>query len=401
MSLIDGIKLALKGLAANKLRAFLTALGVIIGVASVVTLISIGEGVRSYISNQIQALGSNLIIVTPHKAGGLTAASLGGTVSKLTFEDAQAIESQAPAVKGVAPIIEVGSRIQFDKAKKETLVNGTSPAYPQVRNSPVEAGRFISDQDTKLRKQVVVLGHTTFKRLFKGTKEEAIGKKVKINGREYEVIGVMARKGNTLTINNDDRVFIPITTAEKHYDTSQVGLMFISARSPGQVEKAEEQVKKILLKRHKGEDFMVTEQRAILNAFRGITNTLTAMLGGIASVSLIVGGIGIMNIMLVSVMERIGEIGLRKALGARRRDILLQFLLEAIALSVGGGVIGVFLGIVASYLITQYIPYLTTVIPPWSLVVAFLFAVLVGIFFGYYPARKAALLDPLEALRYE
>lgn len=399
MGLIEAFRIALKELIANKMRSLLTMLGVIIGVASVITLVSIGEGVRWQISRQIESLGSNLVIVTPGKgAPGVSSASFTGAISKLTYDDALAIERRAGSVKNVAPLIESGGIVE-QKKRVSTLISGTSPSYPMVRNSPLKAGDFITDSDIRGYRRVVVLGDTVRDRLFGGG--TGLGREIIINKEHFKVIGAMRRKGRTLTIDNDDRVFIPITVAEELLRTKQVSIIFVQSVGPGEVNNTVSQTRRVLGNRLQRSDFAVSEQRDILSTFKGIMNTLTAMLGGIAGVSLLVGGIGIMNIMLVSVTERTREIGIRKAVGAKNRHIMLQFLLESMFISSLGGALGIGLGFIGARFLDRILPSLKTMVSPWSIAIAFAFSLLVGLFFGIYPARKAARLNPIDALRYE
>ncbi|MFA5881855.1 MAG: ABC transporter permease [Eubacteriales bacterium] len=398
MKLFEALKIALHGLASNKMRSLLTMLGVIIGVGSVITLVSIGEGVKSSISSQIQGLGSNLILVTPGRGKAGVNVSTLGAVNRLTYDDALAVERNADSVKNVAPVIESSAYIQY-KSGKTTLVSGTTESYAEVRNFPVRSGDFISRGDIRGYRPVAVIGDTVRKELFPG--QDPLNKTLMINSKDYEIIGVMGKKGRTLTIDNDDRVFIPITAAESLFNTKQVSMMFIQSESPKAVSTAVDETKRIITDRHKKMDFAVSEQKDILDAFEGITGTLTQMLGGIAGVSLLVGGIGIMNIMLVTVTERTREIGIRKSVGAKKRDIMFQFLLESMFISAFGGLLGIGAGIGGTRMLKDIVPKLPTIISPWSIGVAFLFALLVGLFFGIYPARKAARLSPIEALRYE
>lgn len=398
LKIFQVLRIAFLGLLTNKMRSLLTVLGVIIGVGSVITLVSISEGVKSSISRQIQGLGSNLIIVTP--GTGLPGSNVSPltAVSKLTYDDALAVEREAPPVKSVAPVIESSGTVEF-RNKKTTLISGTSESYHEVRNFPLAQGEFFSRGDIRGYRPVAVLGHAVSSALFPD--RNPVGETIKINNKEFRVIGVMQRKGRTLTLNNDDRVLIPITAAEELLDTRQVNLMFIQSQSPAQVSEAVEDTKRILRSRHGRIDFAVSEQKDILNTFEGIMGTLSGMLGGIAGVSLLVGGIGIMNIMLVTVTERTREIGIRKAVGATRRDIMAQFLLESVFISAVGGLLGIAAGFGGARLLKEIMSRLPTVVTPWSISLAFLFALLVGLFFGLYPARRAARLDPIEALRYE
>lgn len=390
----------MRGLVSNKMRSLLTMLGVIIGVGSVITLVSIGEGVKSSISEQIQGLGSNLVLVTPGKgAVGMNASSMGAAVSELSYEDALAVERNSEAVNSVAPLIESGANVEYQGETKATLLSGTTESYGEVRNSPLAAGDFFTTGDIRGYRHVAVIGDTVSRKIF--GRENPVGKNIMLNKVGFEVIGVMEKKGPTLTIDNDDRVFIPITVAEEMLDTNQVNMMFVQAGGPDLVSTAVAETRKIIGTRHRKNDFVVSEQEDILNTFQGIMGTLTGMLGGIAGVSLVVGGIGIMNIMLVTVTERTREIGIRKAVGAKKRDIMFQFLLESIFISALGGMLGIAAGFLGARLLDRVIPRLPTVISPWSIVAAFIFALLVGLFFGIYPARKAARLDPIQALRYE
>lgn len=398
MRLFEVLGVALKGLGGNKLRSLLTMLGVIIGVGSVITLVSIGEGVKSSISKQIQGLGSNLVLVTPGTGTpGTNISTLGGATSKLSYDDALAVEGSY-AIKNVAPVIESSGYAAY-KERRATLITGTSESYGEVRNIPLLSGDFISRADIRGYRPVAVLGDYLKRELFPGV--NPIGQTITVNNQDYTVIGVMQKKGRTLTIENDNRVYIPITLAEQLLDTKQVSMMFVQASSPDTVNIAMKETRRIIRERHGKPDFAVSEQKDILNTLEGIMGTLTGMLGGISGVSLLVGGIGIMNIMLVTVTERTREIGIRKAVGAKRRDILIQFIMESVFLSALGGLIGIAAGLIGSRLLQNIVPRLPTTVTPWSIMVSFLFALLVGLFFGIYPASKAARLDPIEALRYE
>jgi len=403
MNPLEAFRIAIKELFANKMRSLLTMLGVIIGVASVITLVSIGEGVRWQISRQIEALGSNLVIVTPGKGtGGVSGPSFTGAISKLRYDHAQAIERQAGSVKNAAPLIEAGSVVslsQKEDKKVSTLVSGTSESYPEVRNQPLRAGDFISRTDIHEYRYVAVLGDTVRKKMFGDG--NGIGEEIRIGEEHFKVIGVMRKKGRTLTIDNDDRIFIPITVAEELLKTQQVSIIFVQSVNPQEVDDAVSQTRRVLNRRLQKSDFAVSEQKDILSTFKGIMNTLTAMLGGIAGVSLLVGGIGIMNIMIVSVTERTREIGTRKAVGAKNRDVLLQFLLESMVISAVGGALGIGLGFLGSRFLDRLVPNLKTMVSPRSIVIAFTLSLLVGLFFGIYPAHKAARLNPIDALRYE
>jgi len=375
-------------------------LGVIIGVASVIALISIGQGVKNFIDEQIEGLGTDLILVLPGQQTGPTGGVIGGSVSTLTIEDAKVVQRESDAIGRVAPVLEAGGLTTYEDNKYNTLINGTNSSYEAVRNHKVRLGRFISLKDEQKERSVVVLGTIVKDRLFGD--EKPIGKLITINGDKFTVIGVMEPKGRALTINNDDRIFIPVTRAKELLDTTTVSMIFAQAVETGQINTAVNDTKRIIEREHGGKrDFSVSEQQDILKAFEGITDTLTGMLAGIAAVALIVGGIGIMNIMLVSVTERTREIGVRKAVGAKERDILYQFLVEAIVISILGGLIGVIVGLAGSRILTTFIPFLETLVTVESVLIALVFATLVGLFFGIYPAIRASKLDPIEALRNE
>jgi len=390
--------LALQGITRNPLRSFLTILGITVGIASVIALTAIAEGVKSYITLQVQDLGVNLIIVSPDYALGGAATGSFGTVSTLTENDAYRIE-QAPSVARVAPIIENSGRMRARGREAISAVDGTNSQYPLIRNHAVARGRFLREEDLTEKNYVVVIGATVARLLFPN--EDPLGQSMLINDQSFRIIGVMEEKGRTWTIDNDNRVFIPLSVAEDIYRTNKIGLIFVQAQGAETIEKAAEEVRQILLRHHKPDEFTVSRQRDIVFAFDGITRTLQAMLVGIGSISLVVGGIGIMNIMLVSVMERTREIGLRKALGASQRLILLQFLLEAILLSLAGGALGIGTGLAASRYTPRLIPYLPTAVTPRSVLEALVISATVGLFFGVYPAYKAARLDPIQCLRYE
>ena len=399
MRVIEGIRLALKDLQANKLRSLLTMLGVIIGVASVIALVSIGQGVKIFIDEQIEALGSNLVIVLPGQQKGITGGTVGGTISTLTLEDAKALQQDSNYIQKVAPVLEAGGQVNYKDQMFNTIVNGTNSNYDEIRSHEIAEGRFLNGKDDKKASSVVVLGSVVKESLFNA--QNPVGKNIILNGEEFQVIGFMKPKGQALTIDNDDRIFIPVSRAVKLLETDKISLIFAQAADSNSVSKAVSDTKQIIKRLHGKNDFSVSEQQDILTAFKGITETLTAMLAGIAGVSLMVGGIGIMNIMLVSVTERTREIGVRKAVGAKDSDILAQFLIESVVLSLLGGLIGVGLGVLGSQMLDEVIPSLSTAITVNSIVISLVFATLVGLIFGILPALRASRLDPIEALRYE
>jgi putative ABC transport system permease protein len=402
MDLREAITLALEMLAANRTRTVLTMLGVVIGVAAIILLVSLGEGATAYITRELTGLGTNLLIITPGKtetSGGIHR-PIASTVRKLIYEDAVVLRRRATLLSEAVPVVLGTAKIRFRGLSRDTTVVGTTPEFQRVRNLYVEIGQFVSEEDVEGRRRVVVLGRTVKRELF--GEGNPLGQFVTLSDARYRVIGIMERKGVSLGFDIDDLVFIPVKSAQDLFDTDRLFEILASVRSPEDVDQGIQQVKDLLIRRHGDrEDFTIISQGAILSAFTTILNILTAVLGGIAGISLVVGGIGIMNIMLVSVRERTREIGIRKAVGARRRDILAQFLLESVVLSCLGGVLGLGLGFGGAKLLSFFFTYLPTRISLWSVLVAFGFSAAVGVFFGVYPARRAALLDPIQALRYE
>jgi len=402
MDLREAFGLALEMLVANRVRTALTTLGVVIGVAAIILLVSLGEGATAYITQELTELGTNLLIITPGKtqtSGGFHP-PIAGTVRKLTYEDAVALRRRASLLTDAVPVVLGTGKVRYQGVSRDTSVIGVTPEFQRVRNLYVEIGQFVSEEDVEGRRRVVVLGRTVKRELF--GEENPLGQFVTLADSRYRVIGIMERKGVSLGFDIDDLVFIPVKSAQDLFDTDRLFEILASVRSPDEIDRAIQQVKDILIRRHGNrEDFTLTSQGAILSAFTTILKILTAVLGGIAGISLLVGGIGIMNIMLVSVRERTREIGIRKAVGARRRDILGQFLLESVMLSCLGGGLGIIVGVGGAKGLSIFFTYLPTRVSLWAVLMAFGFSAAVGVFFGVYPARRAALLDPIQALRYE
>lgn len=415
MKLWESIRLAWHSLGANKLRSALTTLGIIIGVAAVIALLSLGRGVQTSITSQIQSIGTNLLYVRPgaQTQGGVRA-EVGSAVT-LTLDDARALADPAnvPSAVAVAPQVNSFGQVVASGQNVRTQILGVTPEYAQVRNYQVLAGEFIQASHVTARSAVAVLGYTTAANLF-GEPESAVGQSIRINGQPFRVIGVLASKGTIGPFSQDDLVMVPLTTVQTRLfrganvrGSDSVSLISVQVADASLIDQATQEIAETLRQRHRvlyEDDFTISSQQDVLNTALQITGALTLFLGGIAAISLLVGGIGIMNIMLVTVTERTREIGIRKAVGARRRDILAQFLIEAVMLSVMGGVLGIAVGWGISRLLGN-IQLGTTAIQPEvgldAVLMATLFSMAVGIFFGIYPASRAAALNPIEALRYE
>lgn len=401
MNLFDCIKVGIEALFINKIRTILTLLGIIIGVLSIILLVSIGQGAKEYVFGELSELGSNLLLITPGKretTGGTPIVT--DTIHKLTYEDAKAIKRRVAVIDDIAPVVLGSGKVKYRNRSRDTLVVGVTSEFQTVRNLHVEIGSFMSTSDVEGRRKVCTIGRTVKKELF--GESNPLGRMLKIIDTRFRVIGIMEKKGRSLGFDIDDLVWIPIQTAIEIFNTDQLTELWVNANSGKEIEEAKNQVTKILTKRHNNnEDFTVTTQEALLASASGIMGILTWALGAIAGISLIVGGIGIMNIMLVSVTERTREIGIRKAVGAKRKDILLQFLTESVSLSIVGGLTGIFLGVTIGLILPLFFPSLPVSISLWSIFLAFGFSASIGVFFGVYPARKASLLDPIVALRYE
>ncbi len=394
-------------LVSNKARSGLTILGIIIGIGSVIAMVSIGQGAQTSIESSIQSIGSNLIIVMPsmQRGVGSQVSSGRGSARTLTQEDANAIIKEVSLAKAVAP--ELSGRYQIIAKGKNTntSVSGTTSAYPTVRNLEIAQGSFISEQNIRSMSKVAVLGPTVVTDLF-GENVNPIGQSIRINKIDFKIIGVTKEKGGSGMSNQDDMIFIPLSTAQKFLAGSDyVTTISVEAIDQGSMTLIQDQITSLLLSRHNISnpelaDFGIMNQSDIVASASSITNTLTILLGSIAGISLIVGGIGIMNMMLTNVIERTREIGLRKAIGAKKKDISIQFLTEAIMLTFIGGIAGIFLGWLLSLGVTQF-GGITTKISLMAILLAVGVSAAIGIIFGYYPARRAANLNPIEALRYE
>jgi len=400
MELYETFKLALIALRTNKSRSFLTVLGIIIGVASVILLVSIGSGLQAYVTKQFESLGANSIYVLPGKIDLKSSTGQAATflnVSKFTLADAEKIDKSGGAVKRATPAMSGSGNLTYRGKSTIAEVAGVWPIYLEMTNFKIDKGRLINKIDDEKLAKVAVLGSKTTEDLF--AKVEPVGKSITLNDIQYQVIGVLLPKGSGgLGSNIDNHVFIPYSTSTRLFNKSNPYMIFIQATSQQSVSQAIRQTENILLKRLKKDDFTILEQKELLSTINQFLGVITVALGGIASISLLVGGIGIMNIMLVSVTERTREIGLRKAVGATEKIILFQFLIEAVSLSLVGGSMGIILGSLGSFALGKFIQTSVTL---WSVLIAFLVSSLVGIIFGVFPAYRAAKLNPIDALRYE
>jgi putative ABC transport system permease protein len=405
MSLLMVLRVAFKALARNKMRTALTMLGMIIGVSAVITMVALGTGAQSSIETQIQSAGTNMIMVSAgnFQQGGVRMGQ--GNASSLTPEDALAI-SGVPGVQYLAPGVNTRGQVVAGNMNWGTQIQGTDVDLPLIRSWPTTVGAFFSPVDVVTASKVAVLGSVVHEQLF-GADVNPVGEIIRINNQPFTVVGVMASKGQSgMGQDQDDVVYIPYTTVMKKLrGITYIQNITVSATTAADTAPTAERISNLLRGRHKvveagSEDFMVRTMEEMASVRVQATETMTALLASIAGVSLLVGGIGIMNIMLVSVTERTREIGLRMAIGARGRDVLLQFLVEAVVLSIFGGSIGIALGLGMSRGVTAWMSWPTKVSPE-AVAVAFVFAAVTGVFFGFYPARKAAALDPIDALRFE
>ncbi len=406
MKLKKLLKNGIRNLAINKLRTGLAILGIVIGIGSVIALVSMGEASKAAVQSQIQSIGSNLLTVSPTNASsGMVRGS--SSVTTLTLEDAESIQTSPTitTIASVSPEYSGRSQIIAGRNNTNTTVVGVTSVYQSVRKVTMTSGVFITDQQVSASSKVAVLGPTTAEDLF-GTGVDPVGQTIRISGKNFQVIGITKSKGGSGMNNTDDRVYIPLTTAQKQiFGVKYVTSIALEAKSQNVMTAAQNQVGYLLMERHKitdieNIDFRIMSQSDILETATAVTGTFTTLLAGVAAISLLVGGIGIMNIMLMSVTERTREIGLRKALGAKKRTIITQFLMESIILTFTGGVIGIALGIIGFYMYA-ILNDTTFVVSIRSVFLAFGVSTTIGILFGWYPAKIAANLQPIEALRYE
>ncbi|MBL4951583.1 ABC transporter permease [Neobacillus sp. YIM B02564] len=380
--------MALKSVKSNKLRSILTMLGIIIGVASVIVLVSIAQGSTKNVTSRINQLGTNLLTVNTYS-----------TNLELT-EDKISELGDLNGVKAISPVVSGRVTAKKDRTTSQVSLTGTNAAYSDVRDAKVKQGRFITDLDVEYRQKVVVLGSETTSTLFGAS--NPVGEHIQLDGVSYKVVGVLASKGSSMGQGGDNTIIVPLSTGERLVGSTTISTVYLKGKSEDQMDFVMNEVKMKMASLYPGksDDYGVTNQQDVMDTMSSVSETMTLMLGGIASISLLVGGIGIMNIMLVSVSERTKEIGIRKAIGAKRRDILLQFLIEAVVLSALGGIIGILsglgLGELVSTLTSMSISFSTSVI-----LYSFLFSLVVGVVFGVFPANKASKLNPIQALRYQ
>lgn len=396
MNLLEIFHLAATAILTNRMRSLLTVLGIVIGVTSVILLISVVSGLNSYITRQIQGLGSNLMFVIPGKVGG--ARSPGGVqVNRLTMQDATNLRNKLVGLAEVSAVVQKVATVKYlNKTDKDVTFFGVQANYPRLISVTFAKGRPFTTSEEAAGSRVAVIGPSAETRLF-GT-GSALGRKITVENVKYEVIGVLTKRGSIFGIDQDNVVAVPLSAAQKQFGLDRLNTIYIEANKTEEVKLVQKRASDVLLKRLSEDDFTILTQEQTLSTISQITGVLTIALGGIAAISLIVGGIGIMNIMLVSVTERTREIGLRKALGATPANIRTQFLIEATVLAGLGGIIGIILGIVLSLVIGRFI---TTTVPLWSIALSFGFSTAVGVIFGVAPAIRAARLDPIQALRYE
>jgi putative ABC transport system permease protein len=405
---LQSLLIAVRALRVNKMRALLTMLGIIIGIAAVIAMVAIGAGASKMISDQISSIGSNLLLVIPGSttSGGMRSGS--GSTQTLTYDDAKAIKAECPSVANVAPTVRGSGQVVYGNQNWSTVLNGVTPEMVEVRDWTLIAGRNITQSDVDGATKNCLIGQTVADNLFGAT--DPVGKIIRIKKIPFTVVGLLGRKGQSPQgQDQDDVIYVPLRTAQRKLLGSQfpnvVSAMMVQAKGADVLKKAEEEVTALLNQRHRvgpsrEADYSIRNLSEILAVSEQASKVMSMLLGAVASISLVVGGIGIMNIMLVSVTERTREIGIRIAIGAKKRDIMLQFLTEAVLLTTCGGIIGMLLGVAGARLVASLVGW-PTLVSLNTIVIAFAFSAGVGVFFGFYPARRAASLNPIEALRYE
>jgi len=401
----DYMRQALVAMVSHKMRSFLSILGILIGVAAVIAMLAVGQGAKESIEQQLSSLGSNLLMIRPGSARIHGVAMEAGAVTRFTLQDVAAIEKLTDEIKRVSPSVTGKGQLVYANKNWSTQAEGVGVDYPAIRAATPAVGRFFTDEEVKMRAKVVLLGTTPARELFGDA--DPIGETIKINLLNFKVIGILPAKGATGFHDQDDTVIIPVTTAMyRVFGKEYIDSIYVEAQTPELVDKAQTALSDLIVKRHHilakdvDDSFQIRNMADIRNALESTTKTMSLLLGAIAAISLLVGGIGIMNIMLVSVTERTREIGLRKAIGANNKDIMVQFIIEAILMSFIGGVVGILLGVGVAVLITLFAGW-TIRVSLFSIILATVFSLIIGIVFGLWPAQKASRLDPIEALRYE
>ncbi len=399
------LKIALRALARNKARSILTMLGIVIGVAAVIAMVSLGQGAQHQVAEQIASMGTNMLVVQAgsQNTGGVRGGA--GTTTTLTPDDVQAILREAPAVAGATPSVAAGVTLVYGNQNWTTRAEGVGTSFPEIRSRAVASGAFFTDADVTTAARVAVIGQTVANQLFPGM--DPVGQMMRVRNLPFRVVGVLAAKGQSpWGQDQDDTLVVPYTTAmKKLLSTTYIPSVYVSAVSGDATNTAQQEITEILRTRHnirqgQPDDFTVRNLTDVANTAQATTQVMTLLLGGIAAVSLLVGGIGIMNIMLVSVTERTREIGIRMAVGARTKQVQSQFLIESVVLGLAGGLGGILFGVAVSYILSAVFSW-PQLISPVAVIGSALFSIAIGVFFGYYPARKAANLDPIEALRFE
>jgi putative ABC transport system permease protein len=407
MKIARSIKISRKQILAHKLRTILALVGIIIGVSSVITMVAIGNGAQNEVLSKIEAMGTNLLIVNAGQVQKTTGRmQIRGFVTTLKLEDADALQDVSSLIKRAVPLQSQKMQVKYGSLSSSTTIAGTTFEYTKIRHFQIEKGKFFTEGENLASRRVSILGQTVVNNLFNGA--NPIGETIRIGKIPFEIIGVMESKGVDLNgFDQDDQIFIPIKTALRRvFNLSYISSIYVQSVSQEKMREAERQIREVLRERHhlnrnnKADDFTIQSQTELLETHRETTGTFTMLITSIAAISLVVGGIGILAIMLIAIRERTNEIGLRMAVGATRKDISMQFLIESAILSIGGGVFGIFIGIAGSLIISLGTDWPASISLP-SILYSFCFSILIGLFFGVYPARKAALLDPIVALRSE
>jgi putative ABC transport system permease protein len=399
------IKVAIQSILKNKLRMFLTMLGIMIGVAAVIVMVAIGSGAQSTIQKQVSNLGTNMIFIMPGASGQGGVSQGAGTFNRLTLQDAEKLKRESTLLAAVSPVTFTGTQAISAQGNWRTRVNGVSTDFQTIRDWPVSSGMFFSDSDQRAMRKVAVIGNTVAQNLYPGM--DPVGQQIQVRDVPFKIIGVLSTKGQQFGgQDQDDVIIVPYTTAQARLNNNvRIGMILANTSSPEDIPGAMDEMRAIMRESHKiadgeDDDFTIRNQDELAEVAQGTTKVMSALLAAVASISLLVGGIGIMNIMLVSVTERTREIGIRMAIGARGSDVLTQFLVESVVLSLFGGLIGIVLGFIGAAVLGRLTGW-NTITPPGAVLMAVGFSAAVGVFFGFYPARQAASLNPIQALRYE